>query len=55
MISLYLLACTDLNFKTITHLSDKKKMKEIYMKMQRFQINVNYEVYLDMSKELIDY
>lgn len=55
MISLFLVGTKDFHFKSITHLSDKKRLKEIYLKAQRFQINVNYEVYLDMSKEFIDF
>lgn len=32
-----------------------RQLKEIYFKAQKLQVNVNYEVYLDMSKEFIDF
>jgi|APSaa5957512535_1039671.scaffolds.fasta_scaffold607914_1 hypothetical protein len=52
---LALLASKNMKYESIVHLSDKRRKKEQYMSAQKIQIDVNYEVFLDMSPEMIDF
>ena len=51
---LALFASNDLKYESIVHLSDKRRDKEQYLSALRIQINVNYEIFLDISSELVD-
>jgi hypothetical protein len=54
MPQLALFACKNLNYEVITHLSETRRKKEQYISANKIQLNVNYEVFLDMSPEFID-
>ena len=51
---LALFASKNMKYESIVHLSDKRRKAEQYMSAQKIQIDVNYEVFLDMSPEMID-
>lgn len=51
---LSIFASKNLKYRSVVHLSDVRRQKEIYFDAQRLQLDVNYEILLDMSPELID-
>jgi tRNA U34 5-carboxymethylaminomethyl modifying enzyme MnmG/GidA len=52
---LALFASKNLKYETVEHLDEHRRQKEQTLAVDRIQIDVNYEVYLDLSPELVDF